>query len=134
MTQTGYNGQTTAARRTVREKSHVVRGGAEPTGRRGYKGYKKRSEAELYFRVGFVTVHAVKLIVLTLAGLICLKWFGLVMEVVSDHISVGAGVAAIFAAAAFFIYCDIRGASDRREPERAPLRKSGTRERRRLSA
>ncbi len=133
MTQTGYHRQTTAERRTVRE-NHVVRGGAEPAGRRGYKGYKKRSEAELYFRVGFVTVHAVKLMVLTLAGLICLKWFGLVMEVMSDHISVGAGVAAIFAAAAFFIYCDIRGASDRREPERAPLRKSGTRERRRLSA
>lgn len=131
MTQTGYNGQTTAARRTVREKSHVVRGGAEPAGRRGDK---KRSEAELYFRVGFVTVHAVKLIVLTLAGLICLKWFGLVMEVVSEHISVGVGVAAIFAAAAFFIYCDIRGASDKREPERAALRKTGTGERRRLSA
>lgn len=69
--------------------------------------------SDFYFRVGYVTVSAVKLVFFTAIGLIGFKWLGNLLEMVSEHISVGTGLLAIFIMAFFFIYLDTRNSSDK---------------------
>ncbi len=60
--------------------------------------------------IRYIAVSAVKLTAVTAVGLLAMKWLGDVLEVVSEHISVGTGICFIFVIASYMIYTDTKNA------------------------
>lgn len=55
-----------------------------------------------------ITVSVAQAALMTAAVMLGMKWLGDVMEIVSRHVSVGAGLFAVFAAVCFFIHIDTK--------------------------
>ena len=62
-------------------------------------------------RAKYIILSAIK----TALIMLVMKWIGNLLEIVSNHISVGAGMFVIFAAACFFIYMDSRNSIEQED-------------------
>lgn len=66
-------------------------------------------------RAKYIVFSAMKTALATAAIMLIMKWIGNVLEIVSNHISVGTGMFVIFAAACFFIYTDSKNSIEQED-------------------
>lgn len=66
----------------------------------------KKNQRLFLSKVRYITFCTIKSILVTAAVMLGMKWLGELLEIVSNYISVGAGIFAVFAAACFFIHID----------------------------
>lgn len=72
------------------------------------KKITKKKQKTFISRAKYVTFDAIKIVLVTASVMLGMKWLGDLLEIVSNHISVGAGIFVIFAAACFFIHIDTK--------------------------
>lgn len=72
----------------------------------------KKNHKTFLFKAKYITFCTIKSVLITAAVMIGMKWLGRLLEIISDHVSVGAGIFVIFVLACFFIYIDTRNSID----------------------
>lgn len=80
---------------------------------------KKRNTISAKAKV--ITDGAVKAVLVTAAVMLGMKWLGDVMEIVSNHVSVGAGMFVVFAVVCFFIHMDTKNSIEQAEEHESML-------------
>lgn len=68
----------------------------------------KKKRNTVLCKAKYIAVSVVKAALVTAAVMLGMKWLGDVMEIVSRHVSVGAGLFVVFAAVCFFIHIDTK--------------------------
>lgn len=72
------------------------------------KKMTNRKKNEWCRKAKMAVVSAAKVMLATVAIMLGMKLLGNVMEIVSNHVSVGMGIFVVFAAACFFIHMDTK--------------------------